>query len=68
MNIDEDNNPFADPSIKQVTAQTMFVDYFFRYFFIELIDFSSNQETLNEYNPFTNKTVAAKVCLFELCF
>ncbi len=68
MNSDEDNNPFADPSIRQATAQNMFVDYFLFNFIIQLIDSSSNQQTLNEYNPFTNKTVAAKVCLFELFF
>ncbi len=68
MNSDEDNNPFADPSIRQATAQNMFVDYFLFNFIIQLINSSSNQQTLNEYNPFTNKTVAAKVCLFELFF
>ncbi|CAF1484862.1 unnamed protein product [Adineta ricciae] len=43
MNIDEDVNPFADPSIQQATQQTF-----------------TNQQTLNEYNPFSNATVAAK--------
>lgn len=43
MNLEEDNNPFADPSIRQATAQTF-----------------SNQQTLSEYSPFTNTTVASK--------
>ncbi|CAF4422631.1 unnamed protein product, partial [Adineta steineri] len=37
MNIDEDINPFADPSIQQATQQTF-----------------TNQQTLNDYNPFGN--------------
>jgi hypothetical protein len=28
MNSDEDNNPFADPSIRQATAQAMFVIFY----------------------------------------
>jgi hypothetical protein len=68
MNSDEDNNPFADPSIRQATAKNLSVDYFLFNFIAKLIYSSSNQQTLNEYNPFTNKTVAAKVCLFEIFF
>lgn len=29
MNNDEDNNPFADPSIRQATEQTLFVVFLF---------------------------------------
>lgn len=43
MNPDDDVNPFADPSIRQATAQTV-----------------SNQQTLNEYNPFQNATIPTK--------
>ncbi|CAF0799669.1 unnamed protein product [Adineta steineri] len=48
MNIDEDINPFADPSIQQATQQTF-----------------TNQQTLNDYNPFGNTTVGSKVQLIE---
>jgi hypothetical protein len=32
MNTDDDVNPFADPSIQQATAQTLFVVYLSLYF------------------------------------
>jgi ABC-type polysaccharide/polyol phosphate export permease len=68
MNSDEDNNPFADPSIRQATAQAMFVIFYLSNLIFKLNYFRSNQQTLNNYNPFTNTTVAAKVCSFKLFF
>ena len=61
--MDDDTNPFAEPSIRQATAQSVSVETRLSSHFSKLsFSFSSNQQTLNEYNPFTNVTVAARVC------
>ena len=62
MNPDDDVNPFADPSIRQATAQTLFVlDFLSDSSSSSSSRSSSNQQTLNEYNPFSNTTTPIKV-------
>lgn len=51
MNTDEDDNPFADPSIRQATAQTLcvvlFIFYLSFYFQLNIILVQINKPLMN---------------------